>query len=149
MIFVKNKTMNTLNLITQTTLKTLFVIVLLFCSSLTGFAQQEISDSNAHELLMAENDELIVIDFYATWCGPCKAMKPVYEDLEATYGSVVKFYKMDVDLNDYDDYGVTQDFGIVQNAVPTILFIRNGKLLKMIEGYHSKDNMSDLILDLY
>ena len=114
-----------------------FTLLALGHLSHVSFAQTELTDDNAEAKLLANNDRLIVLDFYATWCGPCKRMKPIIKELEAEYPNV-DFYKIDVDKNEIDDVlGVT--------AMPTYLFIKNSNNLEQIEGAMSKTRMEDLI----
>jgi thioredoxin 1 len=104
-----------------------------------GFSQTELTDTNAEPKLLTNNDRLIVLDFYATWCGPCKRMDPIIKELETKYSEKVDFYKIDVDKNEIDDA-----LGI--SAMPTYLFIKNSTNLEQIEGAMSKEKMEMLIV---
>ena len=64
-----------------------------------------------------------VIDFWAEWCGPCKAIGPMVEEVASEYGDTVRVGKMDVDSN----MKVPQDFGV--RGIPTIAILRNGVLV--------------------
>ncbi len=108
------------------------------CSTLIGFSQTELTDENAEAKLLVNNDRLIVLDFYATWCGPCKRMEPILKELESEYYGSVDFYKIDVDKSNVDDA-----LGI--SAMPTYLFIKNSDNLEQIEGAMSKEEMKSLI----
>jgi thioredoxin 1 len=119
-------------------MKTNLTILLLCLSTLFGFSQTELTDVNAETALLKNDDKLIVLDFYATWCGPCKRMDPIMKALEKKYGSEVHFYKIDVDKNKIDDA-----LGI--SAMPTYLFIKNSTNLEQIEGAMSKEAMVALI----
>ena len=66
---------------------------------------------------------LTLVDFYATWCGPCKAMHPVLEQLKAQAGDRVRIIKLDVDRA----RSVAEQYGIM--AVPTLMLFREGKVL--------------------
>ena len=66
---------------------------------------------------------LTLVDFYATWCGPCKAMHPVLEQLKAQAGDRVRIIKLDVDRA----RSVAEQYGIM--AVPTLILFREGKAL--------------------
>lgn len=114
---------------------TLVITVLcgLFCQ-----AQKEITDKDADSLLLVNNNRLIVLDFYATWCGPCKIMDPLIKELEAKYKDKVDFYKMDVDKNKADE-----TLGI--SALPSYLFIKNSTSIGVIEGVTGKQKMEALI----
>ena len=66
---------------------------------------------------------LTLVDFYATWCGPCKAMHPVLEQLKTQAGNRVRIIKLDVDRA----RSVAEQYGIM--AVPTLMLFREGKVL--------------------
>ncbi len=67
--------------------------------------------------------QLVLADFFATWCGPCKAMHPVLEQLKANLGDRLRIIKVDV-----DKHGISAETYIVQ-AVPTLILFRNGQVL--------------------
>ena len=75
----------------------------------------------------------LVIDFSATWCGPCKKIGPIIEELAGEYDGKVNIYKCDVDDNDE----LTSKFGI--RNVPTVLFIKNGEVVDKHVGAATKD----------
>ncbi|WP_420574789.1 thioredoxin domain-containing protein [Kordia sp.] len=114
------------------------LLFLMLCVAIPSFAQTELSDDDAESKLLVDNDRLIVLDFYATWCGPCKRMDPILKDLNAKYKDRVDFYKIDVDKSQVDDA-----LGIA--AMPTYLFIKNSSNLEQIEGAMSKVRMEGLI----
>ena len=67
--------------------------------------------------------ELVLADFFATWCGPCKAMHPVLEQLKAQLGDRVRIIKVDV-----DKHGIpTEEYNV--QAVPTLILFRSGQVL--------------------
>lgn len=113
-------------------------LLLMLCIAIPSFAQTELSDDDAESKLLVNNDRLIVLDFYATWCGPCKRMDPIMKELDAKYKDRVDFYKVDVDKSQVDDA-----LGIA--AMPTYLFIKNSSNLEQIEGAMSKVEMEGLI----
>ncbi|MBC8755694.1 thioredoxin fold domain-containing protein [Kordia sp. YSTF-M3] len=114
------------------------LLILLLCIAIPSTAQTELTDANAESKLLVDNDRLIVLDFYATWCGPCKRMDPIIAELEKKYKDRVDFYKIDVDKNKVDD-------ALGVNAMPTYLFIYNSANLEQIEGAMSKSKMQSLI----
>ena len=81
----------------------------------------EITEKNYKELL-AEGKPL-VIDFWATWCGPCKMVGPIIEELADEYEGKVLIGKCDIE----DNVEVTSDYNI--NSVPTVLFFKNGEVV--------------------
>ncbi|XP_011085782.1 thioredoxin H2 [Sesamum indicum] len=83
-------------------------------------------------------NKLMVVDFSATWCGPCKFMEPVFNNLSAKY-SDVDFVKIDVDeLSD-----VSREFGV--QAMPTFLLLKQGKEVERVVGA-KKDELEQKIL---
>ncbi|WP_430411933.1 thioredoxin domain-containing protein [Kordia sp.] len=114
------------------------LLLLMLCIAIPSIAQTELSDDTAESKLLVNNDRLIVLDFYATWCGPCKRMDPIIKQLVTKYKDRVDFYKIDVDKSQVDDA-----LGI--SAMPTYLFIYNSSNLEQIEGAMSKSKMENLI----
>lgn len=114
------------------------LLFLMLCVAIPSFAQTELTDENAESKLLVNNDRLIVLDFYATWCGPCKRMDPIIKQLVTKYKDRVDFYKIDVDKSKVDDA-----LGI--SAMPTYLFIYNSANLEQIEGAMSKTKMENLV----
>lgn len=96
-----------------------------------------IADLNANEWKYL-GDKPAVIDFYATWCGPCKAMTPVLEELSQEYADV-DFYKLDVD----QENEIAAAFGI--RSVPTFLFIPKEGRPQMAAGLMPKSEFSNVI----
>ncbi|HMN48482.1 MAG TPA: thioredoxin [Ignavibacteriaceae bacterium] len=86
-----------------------------------------ITDENfAKEVL--QSDKPVLIDFWAVWCGPCKMIAPIVEELAVEYDGKVKVGKLDVDNNQQSaiKYGV--------RSIPTVLIIKDGKVVETIIG---------------
>ncbi len=75
-----------------------------------------------------DNDTPVVVDFWAEWCMPCKAIAPIVEELSEEYDGRVKFAKVDVDTNQQ----VAASFGI--RSIPVLLFFKGGEVADMIIG---------------
>lgn len=85
------------------------------------------TDENFNELI---NGKKVIVDFFATWCGPCKMLSPVLESLSTEYPEVT-FVKVDVD----DCNNVSKEYGIM--SVPTLMKFENGKLIDTKVGYQN------------
>ena len=85
-----------------------------------------VTDSNFAEILNTEMP--VMVDFWATWCGPCKAIAPVVEEIAAEFEGRAVIAKCNVD--DCDDIPMT--YGI--RSIPTLLFFKRGELVDRLEG---------------
>ncbi len=92
----------------------------------------EIDDSQFDNTVL-KSDKPVVVDFWAPWCGPCKALGPVMEQLAEQYAGQVNFAKCNVDNNPV----TPGKFGI--KAIPTLIFFNDGKVVEQITGVVSKD----------
>ncbi|XP_023229893.1 thioredoxin-2-like [Centruroides sculpturatus] len=86
----------------------------------------------------AAGDKLVVIDFFATWCGPCKQIAPFIEKLEQENTDKVVFLKVDVD----DNEELAQDFNV--NCMPTFIFLKNRNKLEEFSGAN-QDRLRELV----
>lgn len=93
----------------------------------------EVNESNFKEFT-GEKDRLAVLDFWAEWCGPCRMLAPVLEEIGTEYPEVA-FGKVNVD----EEAGLAQMFGIV--SIPTLVFMKNGKIIKKSVGYLDADGL--------
>ncbi len=91
----------------------------------------EFTDSNFQSEALAQ-DRVAVVDFWAEWCGPCRLVGPVIEELAGEYAEKVKIGKLNVDHNP----SVSMQFGV--RSIPTILFIKNGQVVDKQVGAASK-----------
>ncbi|MCZ6902312.1 MAG: thioredoxin [Rickettsia endosymbiont of Ixodes persulcatus] len=85
---------------------------------------EQIGDSEFENKVISSNEDiLILVDFWAPWCGPCKTLEPQLEKLAQQYAGKVKIYKLNIE----DNQDVAIRYGV--SAVPTILMFKNGKKL--------------------
>ena len=94
----------------------------------------QVSDDNFDEEIM-KSDIPAMVDFWAEWCGPCKMVGPVVEELANEYKGKIKVAKMDVDSNPQTPI----KFGI--RNIPTLIFIKDGEVAQTIVGAQPKSNI--------
>ena len=84
---------------------------------------------------VTESSLPVLVDFYADWCGPCKAMSPVVEQLAAEYEGKVKVCKINVD----DSQDIAARFGVM--SIPTFIFFKDGKAAGKMVGMQGRGNL--------
>lgn len=92
----------------------------------------------------AETKEgLVLVDFWATWCGPCRMQAPILEKLSQEFSEdELKILKMDVDENPE----TARAFGIM--SIPTLLFKKDGQVVKQVAGVHTAAQIKDIVAEL-
>lgn len=85
------------------------------------------------------SDKLVVMDFFATWCGPCKMLTPIFESLSREMDGKVEFAKIDIDKS----LEVAQQYKVV--SVPTMIIFKNGKEVQRIVGFAPKEQIRSKI----
>jgi len=88
---------------------------------------------------VVQNDTPCLVDFWAPWCGPCKAIGPVIDELANEYDGKVQIAKMNVD----DNPATPGKFGI--RAIPTLILFKGGEIVDQITGAVGKAQLNDLI----
>ena len=99
-----------------------------------------ITDSN-FDAILAEGLP-VMVDFWAPWCGPCRRVSPIVEELAAKYAGKVRICKCNVDDND----GVPMKYSI--RNIPTLLFFKNGELVDRLVGAVPKQDIEDKLKSL-
>ena len=83
-----------------------------------------------------QSDQLVMIDFFAEWCGPCKMLAPTVDALSAEYEGKAKIFKCDVDQEPV----IAGQFGV--QSIPTIVFMKGGEVVDKVVGFKSKEDLT-------
>ncbi|THE14691.1 thioredoxin [Bacillus timonensis] len=86
---------------------------------------------------------VVLADFWAPWCGPCKMIAPVLEELDSEIGDKVKIVKLDVD----DNQETAAKFGVM--SIPTLLVFKNGEVVDKVVGYQPKEALAGRLANHY
>ncbi len=101
----------------------------------------EINNEN-FESEVKQSDIPVIVDFWAEWCGPCKMMAPVFEQLSSDFEGKLKFAKVNVD----DNREVASQFGV--RGIPCLVVVNKGSEVDRITGYAPKDVLKQKIEDI-
>ncbi len=98
----------------------------------------EVSDTSFEKEVLQANQPVLV-DFWAPWCGPCRAISPIVEELSSAFGNRIKFAKCNVD----DNPATPGKYGI--RAIPTLIFFKGGNVVEQVTGMVAKSRLEDTI----
>src|SRR5699024_5263680 len=98
-----------------------------------------IVDVNDGNFSQEKNDGLVLVDFWAPWCGPCKMIDPVLEELAEEQGDAVKIDKLNVD----DNQETAGKYGVM--SIPTLLLMKDGNVVDQVVGFQPKEALAELI----
>lgn len=96
-------------------------------------------NENQFKSVVLDSQEPVLVDFFATWCGPCRQMSPVLDQI-ASERSDVKIVKVDVDENQ----NLAAQFGVM--SIPTLIYFKNGKAVSQAVGARSKASLETMLV---
>jgi thioredoxin 1 len=102
---------------------------------MAGLAVVEVNDASFEQEVL-QSDQPVLVDFWAAWCGPCKALSPIVDEVASEYSGKLKVMKMDVDRNQ----ATPMRYGI--RGIPALLLFKGGKVADQIIGYVPKDTIA-------
>ena len=101
---------------------------------MAGLAVVEVTDSTFDQEVL-QSSQPVLVDFWAAWCGPCRALAPFIDEIATEYSGKVKVMKLDVDSNG----GTAMRYGI--RGIPALLIFKDGKVADQIVGYVPKETI--------
>ena len=104
-------------------------------------SEKELDSGNFNEEIN-NTEKLVLVDFYATWCGPCKMLAPVVSEIAEQYKDKLEVYKVNIDEN--QELALKYDI----MSIPTLMFFKNGEVVNTSVGFRSKSELKDTINNL-
>lgn len=99
---------------------------------------KELTESNFNTSI---KKGLVLVDFYADWCRPCKMMQPILEDVATEYNSQITITKINIDNNK----NISSKYNVT--GIPCMILFENGKEVKRVVGYHEKEQLLEKLAD--
>lgn len=135
--------MKAIKTILLTAVGVLLLIGVNSCDNKKATSSKSVSSSEEVSLEKSRSNDsgkIVLIDFFATWCGPCKAMTPVMEEMEKKFGDRIEFKRVDVD----QEPELAQKYNV--QAIPTLVFLSaDDEVIDIIQGYHDANQMDEIM----
>lgn len=96
----------------------------------------QVISSEEFNNLVQNTEGIAVVDFFATWCGPCKMLAPVFQEVGNEFEEKADFYKVDID----ESLDIARQFSV--STVPTVIIFRNGEPIERLVGFMPKENLA-------
>tara|TARA_B100000686_G_C16799834_1_gene985130 strand:+ start:1134 stop:1538 length:405 start_codon:yes stop_codon:yes gene_type:complete len=116
-------------------------LILIFWRELMSDIVHEFTDET-FDKEVSKDAMPVLIDFWAAWCGPCKAIAPVIEEIAQEYNGKIKVGKLDVDQNQK----TAMEYGV--RSIPTMLIMKDGEVINQIVGAVPKENITDALEEI-
>lgn len=98
---------------------------------------KELTKTNFNETVMTE--KIVLVDFWASWCGPCRMVSPIIDQIAEEYDGKITVGKVNVD----DEGALAAEYAVV--SIPTVILFKDGKQAEKLVGAHSFDDYADMI----
>jgi thioredoxin 1 len=109
---------------------------------MAGAGVHEVLDSTFDQEVL-QSTQPVLVDFWAAWCGPCKAIAPVVDDIAAKYSGKLKVAKVNVDQNS----ATPSRYGV--RGIPALLFFKDGKIVDQLVGYVPAEAIEEKVAKLF
>ena len=96
-------------------------------------------DDSSFETEVLQSDKPVLVDFWAPWCGPCRAIAPIIDELAGEYADKIKIAKCNID----DNPGIPANYGI--KAIPTLILFNKGNAVEQITGMVAKGKIEEAL----